>query len=314
MEFTMIVINNIEDIKKLKLQNTVAALGKFDGVHRGHCKIMEKLCEEKANGYTSLVFTFSGNPMYKDNPDKDKKLFTKEEQLLVYERLGIDVLLIYPIESGILKMEPDKFVTEMLVGQLGVKKIVCGENFRFGKNRTGDTSMLKELGQKYGYDTEIVELIQSEGIIISSTAIKELIKKASIVSANELLGYRYKIVGRVVHGNAIGRKIGTPTANIIPDENKILPPNGVYLTLCNIDGRMYKGITNIGCKPTINEVKKTVGVETYFLDFTGNLYDKILEIEFVSFVRNEQKFSNLSELKQQLEHDKRLCELSRVDK
>lgn len=310
----MIVVKDIKDIEKLKLKKTAIALGKFDGVHRGHCEILKKLCEEKANGYTSLVFTFSGNPIYKGNPDDDKKLFTKEEQMLVYEKLGIDMVLIYPIDSGILGMTPYEFVKKILVEKLDVKKIVCGENFRFGKDRAGDALLLNELGKKFGYHTEIVQLIEAEGKVISSTAIRDMVKKGKMKEAEELLGHRYKIVGKVVHGNEIGRIIGTPTANIIPDESKVLPPNGVYLSLCNINGKIYRGVTNIGYKPTVKEIKKQLGVETHFLDFSGDLYNKVLEIEFVEFVRSEKKFKSIHELKNQLEQDKMFCKMSGLDK
>lgn len=245
--------------------------------------------------------------------DKEKKIFTEEEKILAYEKQGIDIIVIYPIASGILDMTPEDFVKDILVDKLGAKKIVCGENFRFGKNRSGDTGILKILGDEYGYDTEIVPLLSINGNIISSTVIRKLINEGNIKKAEEMLGHKYIIAGRVVHGNAIGRTINTPTANIIPAENKLLPPNGVYISICNIDGIYYKGVTNIGYKPTIDKGEKQLGVETYFLDFEGDLYGKVLEIQLIRYLRPEKKFGGLKELKMQLQDDKDKCKNTGVD-
>lgn len=303
----MRVIRDIEEIQKLELKNTAVALGKFDGVHKGHRMIMDRLCRAKTNGYISLVFTFSGNPNCRARAEEEeKKLFTEEEKLLVYEKLGIDIIIIYPLSSGILEMEPETFVKDILSEKLGAGLVICGENFRFGRGRRGDAELLSELSCHFGYTADIVPMMKLHDRVISSTVIRDMIKRGDIAAAEEMLGHRYTIVGKVVHGNAIGRTLDTPTANIEPDRDKLLPPNGVYISCCCIDGKMYKGVTNIGCKPTVRNDGDVMGVETCFLDFDGDLYGRILEIELMCFTRPEKKFSGLSELKAQLEKDKRL--------
>lgn len=309
----MKIIKDIVEIEKLHIVNTVVALGKFDGVHRGHRSIMERLVKEKTNGYTSLVFTFSKNPKNADESVCEEKIFTEKEQMLVYEKLGIDIIIVYPLNAGILNMTAETFIKNILIDKLGVKKIICGENFRFGKDRLGDTNTLKKNGEKYGFETEVVKMMSENGQIISSTRIRELIKKGNMEEAEKLLGHRFTIAGRVVYGNQIGRTLDTPTANIIPEKEKIIPPHGVYMSLCNIDGKYYRGVTNIGYKPTIEEKEKILGVETFFLDYTGDLYGKILEIELVKYTRPEMKFENIEALKNQLIKDKEECGKMRVD-
>ncbi len=312
----MRIIKDLSEINKLHIENTIIALGKFDGIHKGHREIMNRLLRDgKTKGYTSLVFTFSGNPaLAAEDPAKQdvkgEKLFTGEEQLLFYERLGIDIVIIYPLNSGILGMEPESFASDVLKRRLGVKKIICGENFRFGKNRAGDVRILKGIGDMLGFETEVVPMLKEGGSIISSTAIRELIRNGRMEEACAMLGHRYIIVGRVVHGNEIGRTLDTPTANIIPDRDKLLPPYGVYVSVCNIDGRQYRGVTNIGVKPTVKEEEKRTGVETFFLDCSRDLYGRILELELISYIRPEKKFESLSELKEQLKRDKERCRLT----
>lgn len=303
----MKIIKDIVEIEKLHMENTVVALGKFDGVHRGHRSIMERLVKEKTNGYTSLVFTFSKNPQNADKSIGEEKIFTEKEQMLVYEKLGIDIIIVYPLNAGILNMTAEAFIKNILIDMLGVKKIICGENFRFGKDRLGDTDTLKENGIKYGFETEVVKMMSEDGQIISSTRIRELIRQGNMEEAEKLLGHRFTIAGRVVYGNQIGRTLDTPTANIIPEKEKIIPPHGVYMSLCNIEGKYYRGVTNIGYKPTVEEKEKVLGVETYFLDYSGDLYGKILEIELVRHTRPEIKFENIEALKCQLIKDKEEC-------
>lgn len=307
MRIIMKIIKDITEIEKLHMENTAVALGKFDGVHRGHRNIMERLIEEKTKGYMSLVFTFSRNPKTANKNISEEKIFTEKEQMLVYEKTGIDIIIVYPINSGILNMSAEAFVKNILVDRLGVKKIICGENFRFGKDRLGDTDTLKRSGERYGFETEIVDMLSENGKIISSTVIRELIKEGNLEEAEKMLGHRFTIAGRVVYGNQIGRTLDTPTANIIPEKEKIIPPYGVYVSLCNIDGKYYRGVTNIGYKPTIDEKEKQLGVETHFLDYSGNLYGKIIEIELVKYTRPEMKFDSTDDLKKQLIRDKESC-------
>lgn len=189
-----------------------------------------------------------------------------------------------------------------IVRQLHVKSMVVGEDFHFGHNRRGDYRMLQEYQKKYGYEVEVVEKIKEDGRDISSTFVREEIAKGNIEKANQLLGYHYFVTSMVKHGNQIGRTIGIPTINQLPPEEKLLPPNGVYITEVFIDEKKYCGITNVGCKPTI-EGKNPIGVETHLLDFKEDVYDKNVTVEFLSRVREERKFGSIDALKEQMQND-----------
>ena len=190
----------------------------------------------------------------------------------------------------------------MLVERLHVKCIVAGEDFRFGHNRRGDYRMLQEYAGKLGYEALILKKMKEDARDISSTFVREEIAAGNIEKANHLLGYRYFVKGMVKHGNQIGRTIGIPTINLIPPEEKLLPPFGVYVSEVVIGEERYQGVTNVGCKPTI-EGNNPVGVETYLLDFHENVYDRIVTVEFISKIRAEHKFENIEALKEQMEND-----------
>lgn len=311
----MNIVRDISDIEQLNIEKAAVALGKFDGIHKGHRTILDKLVGEAARGLSSVVFTFDGNPgknrtdVSKNNVEiqqdyRDKKIFTENEKLLYLEKIGIDFVIICPLKKEILGMSPEEFVREILVKKIHTKKIFCGENFRFGKDREGTPNLLKELGTTYDYGTEMEKLLTENGSVVSSTIIRQLIGEGKIEEANKLMGHPYTIIGKVVHGNELGRTLDTPTANIIPDNEKLLPPNGVCISRCLIDGRSYTGITNIGCKPTISEEKKIIGVETHLIGYDGNLYDRLLELEIYTHTRPEMKFDSLETLKERLERDK----------
>ncbi len=201
-------------------------------------------------------------------------------------------------------MEPEDFI-EMIVRRLNIKSLVVGKDFHFGKNRRGDHRMLERFADTYGYEVEVVDKIQEEGRDISSTFVREEISAGRVAHANELLGYRYFVQGIVVHGNEIGRTLNVPTANLIPAEDKLLPPFGVYVTKTTVfdkDGQVYGGITNVGCKPTIEGVNP-VGVETHLFGFDDQIYGARIKVEFLDMVRPEQKFHSLEELKEQMLKD-----------
>ncbi len=298
----MQIIESIEEIDKLILTNTAVALGKFEGLHKGHRAIIKKLAKEKENGLTPLVFTFSVSPRAVFESGEFKQIYTIQEQILLFEKLGIDILIIYPIESGILNYEAQQFIKELLVNKLGVKKIICGNDFRFGKGRVGDIDLLKRFGNVFGFEVDAIDKLTYDGNTISSSSIRQKIAEGKMEQAAIMLERPYSIIGKVIHGKAIGRTLNVPTANIVPGKEKILPPNGVYFSTCDIDGTTYKGVTNIGNKPTIDG-ENAMGVETHFLDFEGDLYDKILEIKLYKYTRKEKKFKNLDELRNQLFRD-----------
>lgn len=296
----------ITDTKDFMFENTVIALGKFDGLHKGHRKLLQVLEEEKENSLLSVVFTFDNSPKKLISGEKPGYLLTREEKRIFHEMCGIDVLIEYPFDEETAKMSPEYFVREILKKKLGIRKLVCGTDFRFGHNREGDTGLLKKLGDELGFEVAALEKEQYELRDISSTLIKEELLLGNMETVNEMLGYPFTVIGEVVYGNQIGRTIGAPTLNLLPHDSKLLPPNGVYSTMTIVDGKKYPGITNIGYKPTVSK-ELLRGVETHLFDYEGNLYGKIIEVQFFKFVRKEVKFTTLENLKEQILRDIKTC-------
>lgn len=282
-------------------ENTVISLGKFDGIHRGHELLLEHLTAKKEEGLAGVIFTFDIPPRKNVEKIEAKVLTTNEEKMHIFEQLGVDYLVECPFTKEIMCMEAEDFI-DKIVNQLHVKCFVVGEDAHFGHNRRGDYKMLQEHAKEYGYEVIVVKKMQEDERDISSTFVREEIVKGNIGKANHLLGYRYFVTSVVAHGNQIGRTIGIPTINQLPSEEKLLPPNGVYVTEVYIDEEKYRGITNVGCKPTI-EGKNPIGVETHLLDFHGDVYDKVVTVEFICRVREERKFASIEELKEQMQND-----------
>lgn len=280
---------------------TVISLGKFDGIHRGHELLLEQLLKKKQEGYATVIFTFDIPPKKALDSEEIKVLTTNEEKMHMFDSFGIDYLIECPFTAEIMSMEAENFI-EMLVKNLSVKCIVAGEDFCFGHKRRGNYKILQEYADKLSYEAIILPKIKEEKRDISSTFVREEIVAGRIEMANKLLGYPYFVSGEVKHGNRIGRTIGFPTINLIPPDNKLLPAYGVYITKVTIDGIVYHGVTNVGCKPTI-EGKNPVGIETHILDFKQDVYDKVVIVTFIKKIREERKFPNLESLLEQMRLD-----------
>lgn len=283
-------------------EDTVISLGKFDGIHRGHEHLMEYLARKKQVGLKTVIFTFDIPPKQRINKQEQSQVLTSnEEKVQLFEAHGIDYLVECPFTSEVMHMEPEVFI-EMIVKKLRVKSLVVGTDFHFGHNRRGDYRLLQELASYYGYEVEVAEKLQEDGRDISSSFIREEILAGHIEKANRLLGYQYFVQGKVIHGNEIGRTLNAPTANIVPKEEKVLPPFGVYVTRTTIGKRGVGGITNVGCKPTI-EGENPIGIETHLFDFNEQIYGMQIKVEFLTAVRPEKKFDSLEKLKQQMQED-----------
>ena len=282
-------------------EESAVTLGKFDGIHKGHQKLMKKVAEKKEQGLKSVAFTFGQMPGTV-LCGKGRTILTRSERMKHLESLGIDYMVECPFVPEIIQMEPERFIEEILVKQLHVKYIAVGPDFRYGHNRRGDVKLLKKLADLYGYEVEVFEKECLEDKIISSTYVRHMLETGEMETVQKLLGYPYYVSGSVVHGHAIGRKIGIPTINLIPDDEKMLPPNGVYLTKTVIDREHYFGITNIGVKPTISG-EEAKGIETHLFDYEGDLYGRELIVEFFAFERAERKFESLVDLQAQLAMD-----------
>ena len=276
-------------------------LGKFDGLHRGHQKLINLIRREQGEKNRSVIFTFDVSPRSYILHSPPLFLLTYEERRELAENLGVDILAECPFTEALMHMEPEDFVKEYLAERLHARYLAVGPDFRFGYQRRGTPELLKELGRTYGFRTEIVEKEKYKGWDISSTFVREELEKGHIEEVNQLLGYTYFTKGEIVHGRQLGRTIGIPTANLIPPVIKKLPPNGVYITESLIQGKTYQGITNIGYKPTVKE--NFLGVETYLFSCNADLYGQEAEVRFYRYLRPEIKFSSLEELKCQMLKD-----------
>ena len=283
-------------------EETVITFGKFDGLHRGHELLMENLLvwREKYH-YKAVVFTFDIPPKRQVNGADTRVLTTNAEKYAIFERTGVDYLIECPFTPEVMCMEPKAFI-EWMVRSLHAKCFVVGNDFHFGHNRAGDYKVLRQYADEYGYEVVVLDKMQEDGRDISSTYIREEINLGHIEKANHLLGYEFFVKSKIVHGRQLGRQIGIPTINMELPQEKLLPPNGVYATRVFLDGVWHKGVTNVGCKPTVSETQM-IGVETHILDFNEDVYGKEAEVCFLHFIRPEQKFDSIDDLQAQMARD-----------
>ena len=233
---------------------SVITLGKFDGLHRGHQKLVNKALEIGKQGYETVVFTFDVSPLVKLGSRIKRTLLTNEERRNLLERMNVDCLIECPFVQELIQMEPEEFIEQILVRRLRASFLVVGPDFRFGYQRKGTSQVLQEFSSKYGYKVVVLEKEQNDHREISSTWIRELIREGRMENVNDLLGYPYFVKGTVVRGRQLGRTWGLPTINQIPSDSKLLPPFGVYASRTTINGKTYYGISNVGVKS--NKIRK----------------------------------------------------------
>lgn len=283
-------------------ENTAVSLGKFDGIHKGHQKLMDCVLEQKKKGLKAVTFSFLVHPGTLLAGKEMARILTEEEKKRKLEKMGMDVLVSYPFSKETLSMEPEDFIKDILVDKLDAKVVVVGANFRFGHNRRGDAELLKQYALKYGYEVQVFDRFKVEEERVSSTWIRKCIAEGNVEYVQTLLGEPYSISGEVVHGKKLGRELGIPTANVVPEKQKLLPPLGVYVSKTLVDGIWYQGITNIGVQPTVTEESGKL-VETFLFDYKGDLYGKEIRTNLYYFERPEQKFESIEALKEQMERD-----------
>lgn len=293
----------IRDITKSQWNRTSLTIGKFDGVHLGHQTLIQKVLQDGKEGYTTTVFTFDKFPSQLLSHQSSPSIITEEEKQTFLSKLGVECYILFPFHKQTASMEPEQFVKEILLQHMKVKKLYVGSDFRFGKNRAGDISLLEKLSKVYEFEFETVEKKQFQNLDISSTRIRECIRQGQIEEVTAMLGRPYELSGEIVHGNNLGHKIGIPTINQTFPIGKVMPALGVYCSRVTIDNQVYYGITNIGSKPTVQDYL-VYGIETHLFDCNENLYGKQATTQLLHFVRPEQKFSSLDTLMQQLEKDK----------
>lgn len=297
----MIIFNSIEEIKNI--ENTVVALGNFDGVHKGHQQIIARTVKSaEAAGLKSAVFTFSNHTStLLENVPYVKNILYAEEKAAIIESMGIDYLFNIPFTYEILRMSPESFIEEILVNKFKIKEAYCGFNFTFGYKASGTPEILIHEGLKHGFGIHVQEPYIIDDVIVSSTYIRKLIEDGEMEKCTKFMGRMYSIGGEVVVGNKLGRTIGFPTSNIMIDEGMATPPNGVYITYCIYNGIKYPSVTNVGVKPTIGRYKKNV--ETHIFNFDKELYGKNIKVQFVKRTRNEKKFESVEALSNQIKSD-----------
>jgi len=302
----MKIFNNIQSYSSEK--ESILTIGTFDGVHIGHNKILTKLVEEsKKNNLSSLIMTFFPHPrMVLQKSQEIKMINTMDEKIHLFEKTGVDNLIIQPFDENFSKIRAKEFVEEILVKKLKIKHIIIGYDHRFGKDREASVEDLKKFGLNYMFTVEEIAAQEIHSIAISSTKIRNAILKGEIKKCNEYLGRNFMLTGEVVHGDGLGKKINFPTANIeIIDTYKIIPKNGVYLVKTIINSEIYFGMMNIGVRPTIGGKNKSL--EIHFFNFKDNIYNKTISVEIICKIRDEEEFSSIDELKIQLKKDEQFC-------
>ncbi|WP_290771003.1 bifunctional riboflavin kinase/FAD synthetase [Anaerofustis sp.] len=267
------------------------AFGYFDGIHLGHRKIIEEENKTLKNG----VVTFDRHPLdLIDKSKAPKRLMTLDEKISYLEKLNVDYLFIIHFDFDFMNLTDREFIN-MVIDNVNMKKMKVGFNYHFGKNGMGNADMLKEISKEKDFDLKVVEEYKIGNERVCSTAIRRFISDGNIKKANEFLGRAYSVEGKVSHGKHLGKKIGIPTANIIPDAMKIMPKRGVYVTRVTVDGNVHYGISNVGINPTFNEEMK---IETNIFDFDKDIYGKSIKIEFLEFEREERAFDSIEDLKE----------------
>jgi len=302
----MKIFNNIQSYSPEK--ESILTIGTFDGVHIGHNKILTKLVEEsKKNNLSSLIMTFFPHPrMVLQKSQEIKMIDTIDEKIHLFEKTGVDNLIIQPFDENFSKIRAKEFVEEILVKKLKIKYIIIGYDHRFGKDREASVDDLKKFGLNYMFTVEEIAAQEIHSIAISSTKIRNAILKGEIKKCNEYLGRNFMLTGEVVYGDGLGKKINFPTANIkIPETYKIIPKNGVYLVKAIINSEIYFGMMNIGVRPTIGGKNKSL--EIHFFNFKDNIYNKTISVEIICKIRDEEEFSSIDELKIQLKKDEQFC-------
>ncbi len=307
----MRIFNDLDAIGEI--QNPVVTIGTFDGVHLGHQKILQTLRDEaKSVQGESVLLTFYPHPRMVLFPESHgmKLLQTQVEKIEKLEKNGLQNIVIYPFSFEFSRLTALEFVRDILVNKLHVRKIVIGYDHQFGKNREGSIAYLKDIAETCEFEVIEIPAQDIDEVNVSSTKIREALLQGDVQRANMFLGEPYQLSGTVIRGRALGRTIGFPTANIEVNSNiKLIPGIGVYAVEVLIDGQVYRGMLNIGLRPTVVSTD-VVNLEVHILDFQQDIYDKNITVRFIERVRDEQKFESVEALKEQLKNDEKVVRTS----
>ena len=291
--------------------NPVVTIGTFDGVHLGHREVISELKRiSTLSEGDSVVFTFDPHPRIVIAPQEDslRLLSTQKEKINLMEKIGIDHLVIYPFTREFSKLSYNEFVENILVGKMNIASLVVGYDHRFGQGRKGDFNSLELLSNELNFKVEQLSELLVDNKVVSSTKIRLALEAGDILKANHFLGYRYTLSGKVIEGKQLGRKLGFPTANIETlDNHKLVPGDGVYAVFVQTGGEIYKGMLNIGIRPTVNYNADHKSIEVHIFDFESDIYNSEITLYFVSKIRDEQKFDGIVALQEQLVKDRILA-------
>lgn len=290
---------------QLFLDCSVVTVGTFDGVHRGHRRVIE-YCKELSikHACRSVIYTFFPHPRKVLGKGDFKNINSQAEKIYLFDKLGVEYVYIQEFSKDIAQKSAKQFIVEHLLKQLSLKDLVIGYDHQFGKDREGSFEVLKELSKKYQFHIHKMNALYYENMTVSSTKIRAALGEGNLSLANEMLGYPYIFMAKVIDGLKIGRKLGFPTANLdISEHEKIIPKQGVYVVMVDINGQFYKGVLNIGYRPTLDLPNLQLSIEVHLMDFDDDLYGKTIIVFFLERIRDDMKFSNMSELKQYIELD-----------
>ena len=300
---TVSIIHFPDNSKPVHWDRIVLAVGNFDGLHRGHTKILECARQSADRQHArAIVLTFDPHPSRIVRPDKvPAALMTMEQKTKALMQVGLDGIAVVRFTKELSQWSPELFIRKVLVDWLQVVEVWVGVNFLFGKNRSGNFSLLRVEGEKHGFQAEKINAVRYRDFVVSSTRVRRLITEGRVDEASALLGKHYFIDGIVVHGSGRGQEVGVATANL-ETANELLPPNGVYATMVRIDEAVHASITNIGVRPTFDR-QGDRAIETHIFDLNQDLYTKELQLSFVQRLRDERHFSDSSSLRAQIDAD-----------
>lgn len=281
---------------------TAVAIGKFDGIHQGHLELLSHILRQKKQGRKAAVFTFYPSATSFFGKKDEKELTTRDEKRQLFEQMGIDVLIEFPLNPLTAGISPENFVKDILVNRMNAAFVCAGSDVSFGKGGKGNRELLEHMGEENGFCVEVIPKVYDGNRVISSTYVREEVEQGHMEKAMQLLGRPYSFWGTVENGNHLGRTLGFPTLNLYPKAEKMLPPRGVYLSGVCVGEKHYFGVTNIGSKPTVQQRDK-ISVETYVYDFDEEIYGQEIGVELLAFRRAEKKFQSVDELQQQIKKD-----------
>ena len=301
------------DLSTFNAQKPVITIGMFDGVHTGHRELLGQLTAKAlAIGGESVVITFWPHPRMVLQQDADKLRFltSPEERTKLFGQLGIDHLVLIPFSIALAELTAEEFIQQILVDKLNISHLMVGYNHRFGKGRQHSYDEYQTFAEQHKFTISLVEAVLTDGMQTSSTDIRNYLLAGQMTQANNILGYRYAVSGRVVGGKQLGRRMGYPTANVeVEEPHKLIPPDGVYAVYVRVEGKKYGGMLNIGYRPTVNHNVDHRSLEVHIFDFNRDIYSEEIDIEFIDRERDEQKFTNIDELMAQLKRDEETIRL-----